>query len=545
MGDDFVAGSAADQTFAGAAALSAAPVLAPEVLSLSPAVPSSLPAPHAPSALRIPSAPPALHTPSAPSTIPELSPAPHAASLLAEAEALLARACEALEPLVEGIPSAESVLLEAVERAERTAAIARAVGKRASVAFRAARVRAEREAGVPAEQRGRGVRAELGLARRISPARAGNELALDRVVVESLPRTFGLLARGEISEWASNEVAKAVIVLDDADRAQVDADIAAELPAVSAPRAGSLARARANELDVRAALARNERQREQRHVTIRPVADGMVRLSALLPTVDGVAIHAALDREASAAKAAGIPGTRAQHRADALVRLATGLQSAEHIDVEIQLLMTDRTLLAGGDDTAWIQGHPVPGAIARRFALVGASDRRSSLDPDPLNGPSGAASTDPDPDPAAGARIPRRFIRRLYTDPVTGSLREADARRRRFTGADRRFVEIADQRCRMPWCEAPIRHLDHVTRHSRAGATEIANGAGLCEQCNYTEELPGWASAVVPAADPRERILEITTPTGRRYRSAPPPLRRGVRISEGREGPPPDDRAPS
>ena len=199
----------------------------------------------------------------------------------------------------------------------------------------------------------------------------------------------------------------------------------------------------------------------------------------------------------------------------------TGLEDAVQADVEIQLLMTDAALIDGAADAAWLEGAPIPAAVARRFALGEA--RR---------GPKETESG-------------RRFIRRLYTDPISGALRAADATRRRFSAADRRFLQIADQYCRMPWCGAKIRHFDHVERYADGGRTERANGTGLCESCNYTEELPGWSARMVAApssVSPQRppgtsrlpgarrsgslRELEVTTPLGKTYRSEAPRLRR-------------------
>jgi hypothetical protein len=70
----------------------------------------------------------------------------------------------------------------------------------------------------------------------------------------------------------------------------------------------------------------------------------------------------------------------------------------------------------------------------------------------------------------------------------------------------------------MPWCEAPIRHADHVRRHADGGPTGLANGAGLCEACNHVKEATDWRADVLPHG-----VIAFTTPTGHRYRSHPPP----------------------
>jgi hypothetical protein len=441
--------------------------------------------------------------------------AARAAQLLAAAQDLIAEASSLLGPLPSE-PTDESIphLLDAVETAETIRSAAAAAQMQAGVAVRAARIAQHRAAGRPRKDHGKGVAEELALSRRMSPARARSQLTLERVVVESMPRTLALLAGGEISPWAADEVAKAAIVLTDEDRARVDEHIAARLPEVSPVRAGSIARARADELDQAAALARHERAASARHVSIRPVSDALVRVSASLPTAQGVAVYAALDRAAASARSRGEAGSRGNHMADALFSRVTGLSAPEDSPVEIQLLMTDRTLLAGAADTAEIDGHPVPGTIARRLALAVSRPAKDGT---------------PTEDSATTTDDPRRTLRRLYTDAISEPLQKADARRRRFTGPERRFIEMADRTCRTPWCDAPIRHIDHVQRHADGGATEIANGAGLCEQCNHTRELPGWSSRFLdtePGTDHLPpRTLEVTTPSGRRIISRPPPLR--------------------
>ncbi|MCU1568629.1 MAG: hypothetical protein JWQ56_3566 [Pseudarthrobacter sp.] len=113
------------------------------------------------------------------------------------------------------------------------------------------------------------------------------------------------------------------------------------------------------------------------------------------------------------------------------------------------------------------------------------------------------------------------WLRRLYTAPETGDLVAMDSRRRLFPAPLRRFIQIRDDTCRTPYCDAPIRHLDHIIPWHNDGPTSLANGAGLCEACNHTKELPGWKAQ--PRPGPRHTI-EITTPTGHTYHSTAPPL---------------------
>lgn len=94
-------------------------------------------------------------------------------------------------------------------------------------------------------------------------------------------------------------------------------------------------------------------------------------------------------------------------------------------------------------------------------------------------------------EPARSAlRAARVWIRRLYTDPMTGVLTQRDPRRRFFTDALRELVVARDRSCRNRWCGAPIRTVDHIRRHADGGPTDVDNGQGLCERCNLARERP-------------------------------------------------------
>ena len=96
-----------------------------------------------------------------------------------------------------------------------------------------------------------------------------------------------------------------------------------------------------------------------------------------------------------------------------------------------------------------------------------------------------------------------------------------DSRARLFPPGLRRFIQARDDTCRTPYCDAPIRHFDHIIPWHRRRPHHPANGAGLCEACNHTKETPGWTAR--PRPGPRH-TLEITTPTGHTYHSTAPPL---------------------
>jgi hypothetical protein len=116
----------------------------------------------------------------------------------------------------------------------------------------------------------------------------------------------------------------------------------------------------------------------------------------------------------------------------------------------------------------------------------------------------------------------RAALRRLYARPGSGALLAMDARSRLFPKGLAEFIELRDQRCRMPYCDAPIRHHDHATPHHRGGTTSAPNGLGLCEACNYSKEAANW-NVTTAINDSGTHTADFTTPTGAHYHSAAPP----------------------
>lgn len=286
-----------------------------------------------------------------------------------------------LAALLERAPQADDLekvsdreLIDTISSLERAKGTISAAQAHAEIAFRDSQVELQRRQDVPRALRGRGVADQIAMARRITPTQASDQVALHRVLIETLPRTTRLLERGEISEWAAQEVAKNVFVLDDDKRAQIDAELEPRLPALTATRTGNVTRARAQELDPAAAVARAKRAVADRRTSLRPAPDGMSILRAVLPTKDGVAAHKTLTQVAKSAKSSGDERSKGQIMADTLVERVTGAKTVDEIPVEVNLLMTDTTLLNDDDRAAWMDGHPIPGRLARDIALGVASE---------------------------------------------------------------------------------------------------------------------------------------------------------------------------
>jgi hypothetical protein len=172
--------------------------------------------------------------------------------------------------------------------------------------------------------------------------------------------------------------------------------------------------------------------------------------------------------------------------ADTLVQRLTGQATAEAVHAEIQLVITDQTLFGDSDDPAHLAGYgPIPAALAR--GIVRAADRA--------------------------------WIRRLFATADRSALVAMDSASRTFKSGLRRFLIARDDLCRTPWCDAPIRHLDHIDPVTEGGPTTADNGQGLCEACNYAKQAPSWRALRPPG---RHHQVETITPTGHHYRSHAP-----------------------
>jgi hypothetical protein len=373
-----------------------------------------------------------------------------------------------------------------LEELKSAAAAAQAV---VTAEFAASQRAEQRAAGVPAEQVGQGIAAQVALARRESPFRGSRHLGLAEALVGELPATLAALRRGEISEWRATIVARETACLRRADRRAADAGLAGRLATASDGQVEAAARRIAYRLDPHAFTARTKGEQKHRRVTLRPAPDAMSWLTGFLPVAQGVAALRALTREADRLVAAGDPRSRDQIMADTLVERVTGQSAAGDPPVEVQLVMSVSSLLGGDDEPAeLLGGGPIPAPAAR--AMV--RDTEALV-----------------------------WVRRLFTRADDGALVAMESCRRLFPDGLRKLLVLRDQVCRTPWCGAPIRHGDHVVPSADGGSTTEANGQGLCAACNYAKQAPGWHAE--PGPEGAGSSVETTTPTGHAYLSRPPP----------------------
>ncbi|MCQ9163320.1 DUF222 domain-containing protein [Arthrobacter sp. STN4] len=445
-----------------------------------------------------------------------------------------------------------AVLVDVITGLEEAKNSLTAVQMQAEVLFTAQQRLVQARTGVPKAKLGRDVGVQVGLARHES-AHRGRQLAeLAAVVVRELPHTMDAVTAGIIGEDRARIVASETVFLSAEHRADVDALICADqekLAGMGSRQIATAARAEAYRLEPEVFVQRREKAVADRYVSLRPAADGMTLLSALIPLKHGVTVINALTQVADAAKAAGDGRGRGQLMADALIHRLTrhvpcdegqggvgdhrgptpenagsrhgsvlepgalgpgvlgGVAAPPHTpglcttvtepDIMIELVKTDRSLFDGASDPAIITGHgPIPAPEASTMVLGTAS------------GKSGFS--------------PKLWLRRLFTHPESGALLSMDSRARFFPEGMKEFLRLQYQRCASPYCDAPIRNYDHIKS---------------CAACNQAKEAPGWTVAPTIGPPAGEGPLPgkappgsappgttTTTPTGHSYTAVAPAL---------------------
>lgn len=336
----------------------------------------------------------------------------------------------------------------------------------------------------------RGVAHEVALARQESPHAGREHVALALAMVHDLPETLEALERGEISERRAMIIARETAYLVPADRLAVDAQLG-DLVGRGDREVTVAVRRLVHRIDHRAAEVRARRARSARRVTLRGLGDGMARLSADLSAADAVLAVQALSEYADMRRAMGDERTRGQVMVDELVDRLDRPAVAGARRAEIQLMMTADMLF--GADTA------TPAHLAGYGPVTRSAVERVLADPE--------------------AEV---FVRRVFVSPVDGGVVAMESRASAFPSSLRRLLFLRDgETCRTQWCDAPVRHADHVTPRRRGGATELDQGQGLCEACNYAKEQPGWRHRVL-SQWPERHETEVVTPTGDRHRSRAP-----------------------
>ncbi len=407
-----------------------------------------------------------------------------------------------------GCPDDPAAQVDVIAVLEVLKSAASAVQAEVSVVYDARRRADEAAAGVRAARQGRGVAAEIALARRESPHRGQVLLGLAKVLTAEMPHTLARLRDGSLSEFRATLLARETACLPVELRMFVDEETCADpagLDGVGTRELIGRVRRLVAELDPAAVAARARKAAADRRVTVRPAPDTMTNLTALVPVAQGVAAYAALRKAAEAARAAGDPRGLGQLMADLLIARITGVadtgtpEAAPPVPVTVDIVISDESL-AGGHAPAEVSADGVP-------AETIPAEVARNLIAQTINQPA-------DADVLA-------WFRTLYRNRL-GRLVAMSTRSRFHSKAMGEFLAIRGAGiCATPFCDAPIRHNDHITPVADGGQTSTAEGQGLCEACNHAKQAPGWRQHQVGHERDRHQVVTIT-PTGHRYTATAP-----------------------
>lgn len=351
----------------------------------------------------------------------------------------------------------------------------------AEQAHQIAALAAERSARLITSHADLSVIGEVGMARNVSPAAAGNQFGF-ALGLARLPRVHEVFAAGLISEPAARNVVNETVGLDNNQAHHFDTRIAAVLAGLTPGKARDTARTLAISIDPDAALERSRRNRANQFVSLFPGTDGTALLQLRGPAEDLLACHQSLTAAAKTAKAAGDPRSKGQVMCQHAIARLTG-QASPDIPIELGIHMSLASLLRHDQTPALLSGHgPIPAELAHQLIATHTT----------------------------------AWVRRFFTDPVTGIPVDVDTRRRRFEAKTKQLITATDQTCRQPGCDSRIADLDHIQAHATGGPSTRSNAQGLCKRSHTLKHLPGWTISGT------NQDTTWTTPTGHHYHSPQP-----------------------
>ena len=305
----------------------------------------------------------------------------------------------------------------------------------------------------------------VALARRRHPMTGSRLVHQAQVLTEDMPQVLDAMRAGELGETQAAILVRETEGLSHAQRDQITEQLRERWAVIGDRGLSETTRDLVARVAPDVLADRHAKGVANRHVSYRSAPDAMLRLSALLPLREGLACVQALQSAADDEVKDGAkdePRSRRwrQAQADALVTRITGTAPKDlpPVGVKVNLMIPIEALTedAGGfiDGYGMIGGHLVRDLIAQCPETQGPQ------------------------------------IRRLFSQ--AGDLVGMESRARHYPGLLKEFIRLRDQRCRTPFCESPVKHIDHIDPAASGGATSESNGRGGCERCNYDKEHPDY-----------------------------------------------------
>jgi hypothetical protein len=418
----------------------------------------------------------------------------------------------------------------------------------------------------PGGREGEHVAEELAAALTLTGRSAGSLLELSRRLGR-LPQTAALLAAGVIDRARAAVIAGQLSLLDDAAAAAVEDRVARRAGGMTTGQLAAACQRAVLAHDPQAAARRRDRAGKDARVECwaEPAGTGAIAGRDLnLAAV--IAADKYLDAAARWLSRRGAPGTTDQLRAQAFVARLTGQPLASLLSAArgaagpagtgtspgpaapgapdlvtpasagvpdpagltgtVNLVLPAATWLGLADTPGEAAGTGAIDAATCRdlaAALAARNDSRWCLTLTDRHGRAvahGCARAGPGPPGSAAGQL--SWLAQITTAPIqTGTC----AHRRETAGyqpspALRHLVKIRSPRCGYPGCRRPATRCDddHTIPHHQGGKTCECNLYPLCRRHHQAKQAPGWH-----LSQPEPGLLTWSTPSGRRYTTAPEP----------------------
>jgi hypothetical protein len=379
------------------------------------------------------------------------------------------------EPEPEPLELTAEELLRHLERAELARSIAEA--NRLSLLAQYAKVRARE--GALAE---RSVPDEVALALHIGRGHAVAQLDLARNLVERLPSTMDALWRGQVDLSKARALVEVTALMSVEDARTVEAKVLPNAESRTLAQVRASARYHRDRTDPKAAEARRQRAQAERTAWFTPGEDGDGVLCVRGPGERVYLAWLVIDTQARKIRDAGDDRSLEAIRHDLMVDAVLG-KFTSRIQVHAYLHVPATTVAGISDDPGILAGYGAVTAEACRELANGSA-----------------------------------IWRRVFTDPLTGTVKDVDRRTYRPPNALAEYIAVRDGTCSAPGClrDAHSCQVDHTVAWAQGGCTCEDNLGTLCWSHHRLKTLCGWS-----LQQPKPGYFVWRSPVGQRFEKLP------------------------
>ena len=313
----------------------------------------------------------------------------------------------------------------------------------------------------------------------------------DAKAIRRLPVMFGLLIAGAVTLAHARAFADLLAPLDPADRVTVDDELARRAATMTVRAFRRVVRRMVARLDRRTPQQRETARRSRIGIKSWPQPEGLMTLGITLPATDGIEMLRALQDAGDALRVPDDPRTAGERQVEALrdalfgdsMSAASSAAPAAGRRAEVQVVIDWRDLLGLRDHPGELIGYgPIPATDVRKMLA----------------------------DESA-------VLRRLVSDPITGTMLDFGRTRYAPDALLRRFLAARDLTCRYPGCTRNAVWCDdeHCLSFDDGGETSTSNCCLMCRRHHRRKTFDGFTYT---RPDPATGQTTWRTPLGFTFR---------------------------